>query len=287
MFSTGEFSRIARVSKRMLQYYDEIGLLKPAHTDPQTGYRYYSAQQLPRLNRILALKELGLTLDQIHRMVDGDVSDDEIHGMLLMQKAELEKQLQDDLSRFRRIEARLHRRQNAQPIPDVVIKSVPETPILSTLHTCITPSEGLEFINFLTTALPSQVQKRHLGHFIALLRADGFKQEMIDIEFGFIATGKIPETVVLADDVELTVKHLPAVDQMATIAYVGSPRDSHLGYGALGEWIEQNDYQITGEAREIFVEINTHADEPEAVMEIQIPIEKTTSSNFLQSLSLN
>jgi DNA-binding transcriptional MerR regulator len=58
MFRTGEFSNIARVSKRLLQYYDEIGLFKPARIDPQTGYRYYSAKQLPRLNRILALKDL-------------------------------------------------------------------------------------------------------------------------------------------------------------------------------------------------------------------------------------
>jgi DNA-binding transcriptional MerR regulator len=63
MFLIGEFSKIARVSKRLLQYYDEIDLFKPAYTDPQTEYRYYSAKQLPTLNRILALKELGLSLD--------------------------------------------------------------------------------------------------------------------------------------------------------------------------------------------------------------------------------
>jgi DNA-binding transcriptional MerR regulator len=84
MFLTGEFSQIARVSKRLLQYYDEIGLLKPAHIDPHTGYRYYSARQLPRLNRILVLKDLGLGLDSIAKMMQADVSDTEIGGMLLM-----------------------------------------------------------------------------------------------------------------------------------------------------------------------------------------------------------
>ena len=64
MFRIGEFSRIAQVSGRLLRYYDEIGLLSPEFTDPQTGYRYYSAHQLPRLNRILVLKELGLSLEQ-------------------------------------------------------------------------------------------------------------------------------------------------------------------------------------------------------------------------------
>ena len=65
MFKIGDFSRIARVSCRLLRYYDEIGLLKPGSTERDTGYRYYSASQLPRLNRILVLKELGLSLEEI------------------------------------------------------------------------------------------------------------------------------------------------------------------------------------------------------------------------------
>ena len=58
MFTVGEFSQLAQVSKRLLRYYDEIGLLKPSHTDRSTGYRYYSAAQMTDLNRILALKEI-------------------------------------------------------------------------------------------------------------------------------------------------------------------------------------------------------------------------------------
>mgnify|MGYP003431227335 CR=1 FL=1 len=65
MFRIGEFSRIARVSARLLRFYDEIGLLTPAHADPQTGYRYYTVTQLPQLNRILVLKDLGFDLDQV------------------------------------------------------------------------------------------------------------------------------------------------------------------------------------------------------------------------------
>ena len=57
MFSTGEFSKLSRVSKRSLHYYDEVGLLKPDHVDPFTKYRYYSARQLPRLNRPFAFTQ--------------------------------------------------------------------------------------------------------------------------------------------------------------------------------------------------------------------------------------
>ena len=82
MFTVGEFARLAQVSRRLLRYYDEIGLLKPSHTDRFTGYRYYCAEQLPQLNRILALKDLGLSLEQIRRVIQDNVSTDEIHGML-------------------------------------------------------------------------------------------------------------------------------------------------------------------------------------------------------------
>src|SRR5260370_17384368 len=107
MFLTGEFSQISRVSKRLLHYYDEIGVLKAARIDPQTGYRYCSASQLPHLNRILALRDLGLTLDHIAVMMQTDVSDEEIHGMLLMKKAELEHMLQEDMHRLKLIKRQL------------------------------------------------------------------------------------------------------------------------------------------------------------------------------------
>lgn len=59
MFKISDFSRLSLVSAKALRYYDELGLLKPARVDESTGYRYYAASQLPRLNRILALKDPG------------------------------------------------------------------------------------------------------------------------------------------------------------------------------------------------------------------------------------
>jgi len=71
MFSIGEFARLGTVSVRTLRHYDEIGLLRPAKVDPQSGYRYYSASQLGQLNRIVALKELGLSLIQAKQLLAG------------------------------------------------------------------------------------------------------------------------------------------------------------------------------------------------------------------------
>jgi DNA-binding transcriptional MerR regulator len=83
MFKIGEFSRLSRVSVRMLRHYDQLGLLTPSQTDPFTGYRYYSAQQLPRLNRIIALRDLGFSLEQIAGMLDEELSTTSFWGWKL------------------------------------------------------------------------------------------------------------------------------------------------------------------------------------------------------------
>jgi DNA-binding transcriptional MerR regulator len=81
MFSIGEFARLGGVSARTLRHYDEIDLLRPAAVDPCTGYRGYTAAQLGQLSRIIALKELGLSLPQVRRLLGG-VTLDELRGML-------------------------------------------------------------------------------------------------------------------------------------------------------------------------------------------------------------
>jgi alkanesulfonate monooxygenase SsuD/methylene tetrahydromethanopterin reductase-like flavin-dependent oxidoreductase (luciferase family) len=69
MFSIGEFARHGRVSVRMLRHYDAIGLIRTACVDPDTGYRSYQASQLDELNRVIALKDLGFTLQQVQAIL--------------------------------------------------------------------------------------------------------------------------------------------------------------------------------------------------------------------------
>lgn len=94
MFSIGEFARLGDVSVRTLRHYDEIGLLRPAQVDPVTGYRGYSPGQLGQLNRIIALKELGLSLTQARRLLDG-ITLDELRGMLILRRAQLEHEVEE------------------------------------------------------------------------------------------------------------------------------------------------------------------------------------------------
>ena len=131
MFSIGECARLGGVSIRTLRHYDEIGLLRPATVDPDTGYRSYSAAQLGQINRIMALKELGLSLAQVRVLLDG-VTLGELYGMLLLRRAQPEHEIDEHKNRLLGIEARLRSisREDGMPVDDIVAKTVPSTGVV-------------------------------------------------------------------------------------------------------------------------------------------------------------
>src|SRR5688572_16535300 len=127
MIKIGDFARLSQVSVVTLRYYDEMDLLKPVKVDSFSGYRFYSAEQLPRLNRILALKDLGFTLEQVRLMLAEGQTLEQLRGMLKVQRDEIEKRLSGEQQRLVRIEARLRQIELEDKMPnyDVVIKTVP------------------------------------------------------------------------------------------------------------------------------------------------------------------
>lgn len=272
MFLTGEFSKIARVSKRLLQYYDEIGLLIPAHINQQNGYRYYSAKQLSRLNRILALKDLGLTLEQIRRMLDENITDEEIRGMLLMQKTQLEQSLRDDLDRFRRIESRLQQPQ-AQ-LPDVVLKEVPGQPFLSLRTHVDSLATAWNLIQQMEQTLPPIIGKQHISNIVTVTHSQMYEETDNDVELGFLLKGDVQSPEMFLDQYPLTVRHLPTVHTMATVIHNSRNVSEAACYGLLGEWIEANPYRIAGPHRELFIEFPFPKSADELVLEIQFPVER-------------
>ena len=272
MFTVGEFSRIAQVSKRLLRYYDEIGLLKPMLTDPFTGYRYYSAEQLPALNRILALKDLGLALDQIQRILKGKVSTEEIQGMLLLKKADIEQQLQGEFQRIRNIESRLQFLRNAdtdKPL-DVVIKQIPAQPVLSVRTEVETFADGEILFGQIIGALAG---KSAVGLFFGIWHTGGPYERDSNVEIGGILNTNTHAPVPLQGGLQLRFQELPAVATMATFVVTGSNVNAHIGYSAIGTWAEVNGYRFAAAPREIFLQLPQSADGSDAITEIQYPVE--------------
>jgi DNA-binding transcriptional MerR regulator len=126
MLKIGDFSRLGQVSIDTLRHYDTLGLLKPAEVDPSTGYRYYAYQQLGRLHRILALKDIGLSLEQIAPMLEGDVSAEQLKGMLKLKRVEIAEHIDTEHERLARVEARLKQIEieSSFSAHDVILKDV-------------------------------------------------------------------------------------------------------------------------------------------------------------------
>ena len=102
MFRIGEFSRLTQVSIRMLRYYDEVGILKPAEVDKWTGHRLYSVEQIPRLNKILYLRDSGLNISEIALALKTD--DQSLLTQLDKKRLEIECAIQAEQEKLKKIE---------------------------------------------------------------------------------------------------------------------------------------------------------------------------------------
>ncbi|MDN5802973.1 MAG: MerR family transcriptional regulator [Microlunatus sp.] len=101
----GDFARLGGVSTRMLRHYDGLGLLRPQRVDDASGYRYYGASQLSRLNRLMAFKDLGFSLDEIAGLLACDPRT--TADQLSRRRAELAAAIDADRHRLAAVDARL------------------------------------------------------------------------------------------------------------------------------------------------------------------------------------
>lgn len=126
MLKIGEFSRLSQVTVKTLHHYDELGLIKPSHIDPVNNYRFYEVEQLPRIHRIIALKELGLSLEQISTMLDEEMPTDQIRGMLRLKQAEIQQEMHEAQRQLSMVDFRLRMIEAETNFPDldVVIKKL-------------------------------------------------------------------------------------------------------------------------------------------------------------------
>jgi DNA-binding transcriptional MerR regulator len=267
VFKIGEFSVLTQVSIKTLRYYDEVGLLKPAHVGMDSGYRYYSAAQVPRLHRILALKDLGFPLDRIASVIEGGVTADSLRGMLVLREAELEARVQEETERLARLRARLRLIElEGIKASEVVLKELAPQWIVSIRE--VIPgfrTVGTLFGKLYAALGPLASQ----GVAAAVFHDQEFNEHEVDVEVGVY----LKRTVSVLEP--LSVRELPGT-AAASIVHHGAFNGIAEAYLAALHWIEANGYRQTGPAREPFLHVSQPAsrDDESNVAEIQIPVEK-------------
>ncbi|MCU0490382.1 MAG: MerR family transcriptional regulator [Chloroflexaceae bacterium] len=285
MFRIGEFSTFTRVSVKMLRHYDEIGLLKAGFVDPATSYRYYTADQLPRLNQIIALKDLGISLEQIGELLRTELAPTELRGMLKLRKLELEGHIQREQQRLALLEARLSMLE--QPVEGqgyaVVQRSL--APLLVASVRQHVPEVGQPITNLFEEleSLVSTHQARAASSPLTLFHNPGYREEELEVEVA------VPLKTVIPASARIAVYELPAVPQAACVVYTGSYAHSTTALNALLRWVEANRCHVAGPLREVYLRFG--ADDPDSlrlppafltndseqfVTELQLPVQPHT-----------
>ncbi|MFD3737573.1 MerR family transcriptional regulator [Streptomyces sp. NPDC058629] len=274
MFTIGDFARYGRVSRRMLRHYDAIGLLRPDRTDPATGYRFYGAAQFARLNRIIALKDLGFTLQQVRDVLDERVGPEELRGMLRLRRSELAEAVAAATARLAQVEARLRsiESEGHMPADDVVIKTVPVVRVADLTGTAASyePQDIGPVIGPLYEELFPLLESagvRPTGPGIARYEDAPEGGGAIVVHAG--VTVSAPVGPVAGTGVR--VVELPPFEA-ATIVHRGAMDDVLPAAQTLARWLDANGYRSTGYAREVNLECP--ADRSRWVTELQEPVAK-------------
>ncbi|MEV7493170.1 MerR family transcriptional regulator [Streptomyces anulatus] len=274
MFTIGDFARYGRVSPRMLRHYDAIGLLTPDRTDPATGYRLYGAAQLARLNRIIALKDLGFTLQQVGAVLDERVGPEELRGMLRLRRAELAEAVAAASARLTRVEARLRsiESEGHMPADDVVIKTVPAVRAAELTGTAASfqPQDIGPVIGPLYDRLLPLLEGaglRPTGPGIARYEDAPEGGGAIVVHAGVTVSAPVGPV----GDTEVRVVELPPFEA-ATIVHRGAMDDVLSTTHTLARWLDANGYRSTGYSREVNLECPP--DQGSWVTELQEPVAK-------------
>lgn len=271
MFKIGTFSKLAQVSVRTLRFYEERGLIRPAHVDDASGYRYYTLDQLPRLNRVLALRDLGLSLDDIGRLVNKPLSPERLRILLCEKQRELAVRVEEERDRLRRVEARLRQIESEGIMPDyeVIVKRVEPLLVASIQDTIPDWEQVNATFNRLFDEVQSHVARHNgkcAGAALDLWHDPAMSGQDMAVEAAW------PLTQPIAESDRVKVRHLPGVETMASTTHHGPFATFPDAYHALLRWIEENGYRVAEPNREIYLQYERDGDPNQYVTEIQFPV---------------
>ncbi|WP_244282177.1 MerR family transcriptional regulator [Maledivibacter halophilus] len=272
MLSIGDFSKLTHVSVRMLRYYDEHGLLKPAHVDKHSGYRMYSAKQVPELQKIVLLRDLNFSVVDINNLLK-NWNDKFLVEQLNNKIYETEQRIRAEKKRINKIKSVINdiHKDQIDIHYNITIKSIPSYNIVSLRKKLPDYSyEGelwYELINFINREHIDI--ERHSYNNIAIYHDEGHVDADADVEVAFIV--KKPSKNID----QFVFRELESVDQMACMMVYGSYEKLSTAYQSFIYWLdEHNEYKMKGISRQVTIIGETDTSNPDDYLtEIQIPVQ--------------
>ncbi|GAB4460020.1 MAG: MerR family transcriptional regulator [Armatimonadaceae bacterium] len=273
----GSFAKLCQVSERTLRFYEKEGLLKPSQVDDATGYRYYDTDLLPRVQRILALRDLKLSLKEIRAVLfAGRASTEVLTRMLTQKQIELAEWVQAEQERLRRVEARLCllKQEGEMSEYEVMLKSVPAMTVVAIRETIPSMEQLSTYLDRNFRALEEYVRVNNgemagpafeIWHYS---EGCGFTGKNMDVEACY------PVAKPLSNSEPVHCHTLPAIDTMATVIHHGPYSKLSEAHDAIHGWIAANGYKVVGGDRCVYHEHHRNGNPDDNIAEVQYPVQK-------------
>ncbi len=266
MYQIGLFSQINHITTKALRHYDKIGLFKPGFVDPHTGYRFYTSKQLPGIHQIIALKQLGLSLNEIKKIIN---KPDSIEVFLKLRERELTLELERGSRRLKEIKNLINHINGEKSMTySPIIKKLPEV-IVASMRTII-PSYNTYFD--LVPRMGEEMKKkgavcREPEYCFTIYHDGEYKESNIDVE--------ICEAVKRAceNSENVQYKTMDVVETAACVLHKGPYTTIRNAYSFLFDWIKENHYETVGNPRESYIDgIWNRDNEKDWLTELQVPV---------------
>lgn len=271
MLKIGDFSKLSRISIRMLRHYDEIGLLVPRSTDCQTNYRYYGEEQLPVAGRITALKDMGFSLAAIIEILKNYEDPQALAEFLSVKQAELQVQSEETQLRLRLLDTAIKRlrKDDTAMNYNVNIKTLDERHVASVRQ--VIPAydqEGLLWGLLMGETGAMNLQMDEPCYSMAIFHDEGYKESDVDVEIQISVKGSYENTehVVFKTEPPITI---------ASTVIKGSYNQLAPANNAVAQWVKDNGYEFDGAVFWIYHVSPAQTQNPdELVTEICYPVKK-------------
>lgn len=244
MFRIGDFSRLARVTIKTLHHYDEAGLLQPAHVDPQTGYRYYAAAQLQILQRILLLKDLGFSLDQIRDLLVTPLRASEFIESLEERRTALLADIARDQSRVRKLDALRESLEEASVALAVTVRDVPAICVHSIRARVPHFGEPVQQLFESAETAVARLRARADASPFMIFHDQDYREEAADIEVCIPVKPNAANT--------LLTRTIEAASSVGCLTYQGPYDQTAPLYNSMLIWMERSGLRIAGPLREVY-----------------------------------
>lgn len=271
MLKIGTFSKISKLSVRMLRHYDDIGLLKPCEVDPLTGYRYYGEEQLLEAGRIQCLRVMGFNLDTIGAILSRYQDAYDMEQFLICHKKNMKRQAQEIEQKLRLIDSTINwlRKDGMMRGYDVTLKTLPERYVASirqVLKNHVDEGRLWHILREETDAF--KLTQGSPCYAVAVFHDEEYQETEIDVEVQTAVQGECRDTK------SIHFKTEPAVQYAGAICKGPYERLGEV-HQAVAEWIKDNGYEIDGPDFHIYYVSPAQTKNPdEYVTEVCHPVKK-------------